>query len=96
MSIAQVTNLGRTLDELSKNGFWIIGAVGDADSSIYDFDWKRPVVLVLGSEQKGLSPSIRKRCHQLVGIPSPGGIESLNISVAGGVVLSEICRQRTC
>ena len=94
MPIAQVTNLGRTLDELSKNGSWIIGAAGDADSSIYDFDWKRPVVLVLGSEQKGLSPSIRKRCHQLVNIPSPGGVESLNISVAGGVVLSEICRQR--
>ena len=92
--IAQVTNLGRSLDELSKNGFWIIGTAGEADSSIYDFDWKRAVVLVLGSEQKGISPSIRKRCHQLVGIPSPGGVESLNISVAGGVVLSEICRKR--
>ena len=95
LPIAQVTNLGRSLDELSKNGFWIIGAAGEADSSIYDFDWNRPVVLVLGSEQKGISPSIRKRCHQLVGIPSPGGVESLNISVAGGVVLSEICRKRS-
>jgi len=54
------------------------------------------VVLVLGSEQKGISPSIRKRCHQLVSIPSPDGVESLNISVAGGVVLSEICRKRAC
>lgn len=94
LPIAQVTNLGRTLDELSKNGFWIIGAVGEASMPIYDFDWKRPVALVLGSEQKGISPSIRKRCHQLVGVPSPGGVESLNISVAGGVILSEICRQR--
>ena len=94
LPIVQVTNLGRALDELSKNGFWIVGAAGEADSSIYDFDWKRSVVLALGSEQKGLSPSIRKRCHQLVNIPSPGGVESLNISVAGGVVLSEICRQR--
>ena len=94
LPVVRVTNLGRTLDELSKNGFWIIGAAGEADLSIYDFDWKRPVVLVLGSEQKGLSPSIRKRCHELVRIPSPGGVESLNISVAGGIVLSEICRQR--
>ena len=94
LPITQVTNLGRSLTELSKNGFWIIGAAGEADTSIYDFDWDRPVVLVLGSEQKGISPSIRKRCHQLVNIPSPGGVESLNISVAGGVVLSEICRNR--
>lgn len=94
LPVAQVTNLGRTLDELSKKGFWIIGATGEADSSIYDFDWDRPVVLVLGGEQKGISPSIRKRCHQLVGIPSPGRVESLNLSVAGGTILSEICRQR--
>ena len=94
LPIVRVTNLGRSLDELKKNDFWIIGAAGEADTSIYDFDWKRPVVLVLGSEQKGLSPSIRKRCQQLVRIPSPGNVESLNISVAGGVILSEICRQR--
>ena len=91
---ARVTNLGRALDDLTKKGFWIIGTAGEAESSIYDFDWKRPLVLVLGSEQKGLSPSTRKRCHQLVRIPSPGNVESLNVSVAGGVILSEICRQR--
>ncbi len=91
---ARVTNLGRALADLSEKGFWIIGAAGETESSIYDFDWKRPLVLVLGSEQKGLSPSTRKRCHQLVRIPSPGNVESLNVSVAGGVILSEICRQR--
>lgn len=94
LPVARVTNLGRALDDLSKKGFWIIGATGEAQLSIYDFDWNRPLVLALGSEQKGLSPSIRKRCHELVRIPSPGGVESLNISVAGGAVLSEICRQR--
>ena len=94
LPIARVTNLGRALDELSEKGLWIIGAAGEAAVSIYDFDWKRPLVLVLGNEQKGLSPSVQKRCHQLVGIPSPGGVESLNISVAGGAILSEICRQR--
>ena len=91
---ARVTNLSRALDDLSEKGFWIIGAAGETESSIYDFDWKRPLVLALGSEQKGLSPSTRKRCHQLVRIPSPGNVESLNVSVAGGIILSEICRQR--
>ena len=95
LPVVRVTNLGRTLHELSEKGLWIIGAAGEATLSIYDFDWKRPLVLVFGSEQKGLSPSIRKQCHQLVGIPSPSGMESLNISVAGGVILSEICRQRS-
>jgi len=94
LPIAKVTNLGRTLDELAKVGFWIIGAAGEASTVHYEFDWKRPVVLVLGSEQRGLSQSVRKRCHEVVRIPSPGGVESLNISVAGGVILSEICRQR--
>ena len=94
LPVVRVTNLGRTLDKLSEKGLWIIGAAGEAELSIYDFDWNRPLVLVLGSEQKGLSPSVRKRCHELVRIPSPGGVESLNISVAGGIVLSEICRQR--
>ena len=94
LPVVRVTNLGRALHELSEKGLWIIGAAGEATLPIYDFDWKRPLVLVLGSEQKGLRPSVRKRCHQLVGIPSPGGVESLNISVAGGAILSEICRQR--
>ncbi len=95
LPVARVTNLGRTLDDLSQKGFWILGTAGEAPLSLYDFDWRRPLVLVLGSEQKGLSPSVRKRCHELVRIPSPGGVESLNVSVAGGAILSEICRQRS-
>jgi len=94
LPVVRVTNLGRTLDELSEKGLWVIGAAGEATLSIYDFDWNRPLVLVLGSEQKGISPSVRKRCHQMVNIPSPGGVESLNISVATGAILSEICRRR--
>ncbi len=94
LSVARVTNLNRALDECSQNGLWIIGAAGEAKVSVYDFDWRRPLVLVLGNEQKGLSPSTRKGCHELVAIPSFGNMESLNISVAGGVMLSEICRQR--
>ncbi len=94
LPVARIVNLGRTLDLLRKKEFWIIGAAGESSESIYQFDWTRDLVLVLGNEQKGLSPAIRKRCHQIVGIPSPGRGESLNVSVAAGVILSEIVRQR--
>ena len=94
LPIAQVVNLGKTLDFLAERGFWIIGAAGEAQESIYHFDWERDVVLVLGSESKGLSHAVRDRCHALVRIPGCGGVESLNLAVAGGVILSEILRQR--
>ena len=94
LPIAQVVNLGRALDLLTEKGFWIIGAAGEAAESVFDFDWDRDVVLALGSESKGLSHSVRDRCHALVKIPGSGQVESLNLSVAGGVILSEIFRQR--
>ena len=92
--IARIVNLGRALDELEKSGFWIIGASGEGRQSIYDFDWNRDVVLILGNEQQGLSRSVRRRCHEVVGIPSSGHVESLNVAVACGVILSEILRRR--
>ncbi|MBW1863845.1 MAG: 23S rRNA (guanosine(2251)-2'-O)-methyltransferase RlmB [Deltaproteobacteria bacterium] len=94
LPVARVVNMGRALDMLDKKGFWIIGAAGESPESIYQFDWKRDLVLILGSEDRGLSRSIRQRCHQLVGIPSQGYPGSLNISVAAGVIFSEIIRQR--
>jgi 23S rRNA (guanosine2251-2'-O)-methyltransferase len=94
LPIARVVNLGRTLDLLKDKGFWIIGASGGSSESIYQFDWKRDLVLVLGNEQRGLSRSVRERCHQIVSIPTIGHVESLNVGVAGGVILSEIFRQR--
>ena len=94
LPVTRVVNLGRTLDVLSKKGFWIIGATGESPESIYRFDWKRDLVLVLGSEDKGLSRAVRDRCHQLVSIPAAGHVDSLNISIASGVILSEITRQR--
>ena len=95
LPIARVVNLGRTLDTLKKKGFWIIGTSGEGRESIYNFDWNRDVVVVLGNEQKGLSQSVGKRCHEIVGIPVSGPAESLNVAVACGVILSEIVRQRT-
>ena len=92
--MARVVNLGRALDTLNSKGFWIIGTAGEIPETIFQFDWNRNVVLVLGSEERGLSPSIKKRCHQMVSIPSSGHVEALNVSVAAGVTLSEIVRQR--
>lgn len=94
LPITRVVNLGRTLDLLKNRGFWVIGASSEGSENIYRFDWDRDLILVLGNEQRGLSQSVRKRCDQVVGIPSLGPLESLNVAVAGGVILSEIIRQR--
>ena len=94
LPISRIVNIGRTLDTLDQNGFWIIGTDEKAEESIYDFDWNRDVALVLGSEGRGLSQTARKRCHHMVKIPSFGSLSTLNVSVSGGVILSEIARQR--
>jgi 23S rRNA (guanosine2251-2'-O)-methyltransferase len=92
--VAQIVNLGRTLDHLRDKGFWIVGAAGEGPVSIHDFDWKRHTVIVLGSESRGLSRATRDRCDEFVRIPGTGTVESLNVSVAGGIILAEIMRQR--
>ena len=94
LPVTRVVNIGRTLGLLEKRKFWVIGASGESRHSIYRFDWKRDLVLVLGNEQRGISRSVKKRCHQVVGIPPWGHVESLNVSVACGAILSEIRRQR--
>jgi 23S rRNA (guanosine2251-2'-O)-methyltransferase len=95
LPVARVVNLGRALDVLNSKGFWIIGTAGESRETIFQFDWNRNVVLVLGSEERGISPSIKKRCHQMACIPTYGQVKALNVSVAAGVTLSEIIRQRT-
>ncbi|RLB18393.1 MAG: 23S rRNA (guanosine(2251)-2'-O)-methyltransferase RlmB [Deltaproteobacteria bacterium] len=94
LPICRVVNLRRALDSLGEKGFWIIGAAGESPLSIYSFDWKRALVLVLGNEERGLSRSVRKGCHEVVSIPRCGSMESLNISMAAGVILGEIRRQQ--
>lgn len=94
LPVARVVNLGRALDVLNSKGFWIIGTAGESRETIFQFDWNRNVVLVLGSEERGISTSIRKRCHQMVCIPAYGQVGALNVSVAAGVTFSEITRQR--
>jgi 23S rRNA (guanosine2251-2'-O)-methyltransferase len=94
LPVARVVNLARTLDSLRDRGFWIIGAAGEGLESIYDFDWNRDTVLILGSESKGLGRTVRDRCDALVRIPGKGTVESLNVSVAGGIIIAEVMRQR--
>jgi len=94
LPVAQVVNLVRALEKMADDGLWIVGAEGTAETSICRFDWDRDTVLVLGSEGKGLTRIVRGRCHHLVRIPRLGHLESLNVSVAAGIILYEIARQR--
>jgi 23S rRNA (guanosine2251-2'-O)-methyltransferase len=89
-----VTNLARSLTEMKERGLRIIGTSDDAERTIYDVDLSGPVALVLGAEGKGMRQITRKACDELVSIPMAGAVESLNVSVAAGVCLYEVLRQR--
>lgn len=91
----QVTNLARCMDELKERGIWIYGAAGEADALLYDTDFRGAVAIVLGSEGEGMRRLTREKCDGLVKIPMRGTVESLNVSVATGIFLFEILRQRT-
>lgn len=92
--VAEVTNIAQTLDELKSSGFWIYGADGESRQSIYHQNLSGPVALVIGSEGDGIRPLVKKKCDLLVSIPIKGGVNSLNASVAGGIMLFEVVRQR--
>jgi 23S rRNA (guanosine2251-2'-O)-methyltransferase len=92
--VARATNLNRTLKEWADTGLQIVGLDAEGDTTLDDFDASGPLVLVVGSEGKGLSRLVRQNCDAVVSIPMAGPTESLNASVAAGVVLAEIARQR--
>ena len=94
--VARVANIAQTLESLKKEGFWIFGAAGEADGNLYRQDFRGHTVLVIGGEGEGLRPLVRKQCDVLVSIPLKGTITSLNASVAGGIMLFEVVRQRCC
>lgn len=93
--LVRVTNLARALDGLKEVGCWLYGAAGEADSLLYEQDLRGPVALVMGAEGKGLRRLTRERCDVLVRLPMAGAVSSLNVSVATGVCLFEIVRQRS-
>jgi 23S rRNA (guanosine2251-2'-O)-methyltransferase len=92
--IARVTNISRTLEELKDRNVWIVGLDERGTQSYDEVDYKMHCAVVLGAEGKGLHEHVRARCDFLVSIPMLGEVPSLNVSVAGGVVMYELARQR--
>jgi 23S rRNA (guanosine2251-2'-O)-methyltransferase len=95
LPVARATNLSRLIEQLKERNVWIVGTAGDASTSYTEWDWTRPSAVVLGGEGSGLHRLVREHCDVLVQIPVRGKIESLNVSVAAGVILYEALRQRT-
>ncbi len=93
--LVRVTNLVRSLEFLKQEGVWIYGAAGEANKTIYTLDFKIPIALVFGAEGQGMRRLTREHCDELFSIPMLGNVESLNVSVAAGVSLYEVVRQRT-
>ena len=93
--VATVTNLARTLELIKERGVWVVGTDGEAPQTLYSADFKRPLALVLGAEGSGMRRLTKERCDFLVRIPMAGQMESLNVSVAAGVALFEVMRQRS-
>lgn len=92
--VARATNLNRTLKDWSDAGLQVVGLDAEGDTTIDQFDASGPLVVVVGSEGKGLSRLVRQNCDVVVSIPMAGPAESLNAAVAAGVVLAEVTRQR--
>jgi len=93
--VYQVTNLARTLRWLKDLGLWIAGADGETNQTLYTTDFTGPMAIVVGAEGKGLRRLTKEQCDMLVSIPMLGRVESLNLSVATGVLLFEAVRQRS-
>jgi 23S rRNA (guanosine2251-2'-O)-methyltransferase len=94
VKIAKVTNLNRLIDELKEHNIWVVGTSGEAKAIYTEWDFTVPCALILGGEGKGLHRLTAEKCDALVKIPMNGKIESLNVSVAAGVILFEANRQR--
>ena len=94
VKIAEVVNIARALEELKARGVWTVGLAGGVSKRYDEIDFTLPTALVVGAEGTGLRRLVRERCDWLVSIPMLGRVESLNVSVATGIVLFEGVRQR--
>ncbi len=92
--LTQVTNLVNTIRELKENGIWIAGTDKESGRSLFEYDLTVPLAIVIGGEEKGIRPLVKKHCDFLISIPQVGPLNSLNASVAGGVLMYEVFRQR--
>jgi len=94
IKVAKAANLNRVIDDLKAQNVWVVGTSGDAEMEYDAWDWTQPSALVLGSEGSGLHRLVAENCDILVKIPMYGKIGSVNVSVAAGVILFEVKRQR--
>lgn len=94
VNIARVVNLARALEEVKERNLWIVGLDERGDRSYDQVDYRMDCAIVLGAEGHGLHDLVRKKCDYLVSIPMAGRVPSLNVSVAGAVVMYEVARQR--
>ena len=93
MKVARVTNIPNTIDELKEKGVWVFGA--DMDGNDFErTDLDIPCALVIGNEGKGIGTLVAKKCDEIISLPMMGKINSLNASVAAGVLMYEVVRKR--
>ena len=95
LPITWVTNLANALEQLKESGFWIVGIDPTGETSCYDFKFEMPIALLIGGEEKGIRPLLKKNCDFTLSIPMAGSMSSLNASVAGAVIFYEALRQKT-
>lgn len=94
ITVIRVTNLVRTMETLKSLGIWLYGAAGEAEQGLYALDGQHPIAIVMGAEGEGLRRLTREHCDGLFSIPMCGSVSSLNVSVATGIALYEVVRQR--
>ena len=94
VKITLINNLAQTIDELKQKGFWIVGSYLEGAKDYTKVDYKVPIAVIVGNEEKGIRKLTADKCDHLVRIPMKGKIQSLNVSVATGILLFEILRQR--
>ena len=94
LPISYVTNLTRGIEQLKEAGFWIAGIAPDGDIPCYRYKFDAPMVLIIGGEEKGIRPLLKKSCDVILKIPMEGSLESLNASAAAAVIFYEVLRQK--
>jgi tRNA G18 (ribose-2'-O)-methylase SpoU len=94
LAFARTTDLAVTLARFRGQGIHVYGGDPHADTSLFDFPFVRPAVVVVGHEREGLLPRVRSECDALLAVPGSGAIESLNVSIAASLLLAEIARGR--
>jgi len=94
IAVCRVNSLMKAVDELHLNGIKVLASEMTAEKNVFDIDFKEPVAIIMGSEEKGIYPALMKVCDEKFKIPMNGDFESLNVSVATGMILYEVMKQR--